>query len=80
MRTISLKLPDELLAKLTRQAKVRRVTKSLFVRESIESALSEKPAAGEASCYDLAADLAGSVEGLPKDLAENPRYLEGYGK
>lgn len=80
MRTISLKVPDQLLVLLAREAKARRVTKSWLVRESIEKALYEHPPAGEASCYDLAHDLAGSVKGLPKDLADNPKYLEGFGE
>ena len=32
------------------------------------------------SCYDLARDLAGTVKGLPKDLADNPKYMEGFGQ
>jgi hypothetical protein len=35
-----------------------------------------QPRAAEVSCYDLASDLAGSVKGLPKDIADNPKYLE----
>ena len=80
MRTISLKLPDDLLAQLNKQAKARRTTKSMLVRESLEKALHEQPPAGFVSCYDLARDLAGSVKGLPKDLAENPKYMEGFGQ
>lgn len=80
MRTISLKLPDALLAQLNRQAKARRVTKSTLVRESLEKALHQEPEAGAVSCYDLARDLAGSIKGLPKDLAENPKYMEGFGQ
>jgi len=34
MRTISLKLPDDLLAQLDSEARARRITKSAFVRES----------------------------------------------
>jgi len=37
-------------------------------------------AAGAFSCYDLARDPAGSVNGLPKDLAGNPKYMEGFGQ
>ncbi|MGO4882703.1 MAG: CopG family transcriptional regulator [Bryobacteraceae bacterium] len=66
MRTISLKLPDNLLAQLDRKAKQRRVTKSSLVRECLEEALSDKSPSHTASCYDLARDLAGSVRGLPK--------------
>jgi Ribbon-helix-helix protein, copG family len=39
MQTISLKLPDDLLEQLEQEAKARRVTKSLLVRESLEKAL-----------------------------------------
>ena len=80
MRTISLKLPDDLLADLEREAKARRVTKSVLVRESLETALRQRPRRRAASCYDLARDLAGSVRGLPRDLADNPKYMEGLGE
>jgi predicted DNA-binding protein len=79
MRTISVKLPDELLARLTRQARDRRVTKSSIVRDSLEKGLHEPLHADAVSCYDLARDLAGTVKGLPKDLADNPKYMEGFG-
>ncbi len=80
MRTISVKLPDYLLAQLDGEAKTRRVTKSRLVRESLEKGLHEQPPAGAVSCYDLARDLAGTVKGLPKDLADNPKYMEGFGQ
>jgi predicted DNA-binding protein len=80
MRAISVKLPDELLAQLGREAKTRRVTKSWLVRESLEKGLHEQPPASAVSCYDLARDLAGSVKGLPKDLVDNPKYMEGFGQ
>ena len=80
MRTISLKLPDDLLAELEREAKARRVTKSVLVRESLETALRQQPRRRAASCYDLARDLAGSFKGLPCDLADNPKYMEGFGE
>ena len=79
MRTISVKLPDELLADLNREAKALRVTKSWLVRKSLEKGLQDQPPA-RASCYDLARDLAGTVKGLPKDLADNPKYMDGFGK
>jgi hypothetical protein len=79
MRTISLKLPDELLAELNHEAKARRVTKSLLIRESLEKSLRRPSKAGGVSCYDLACDLAGAVKGLPEDLADNPEYMESFG-
>lgn len=80
MRTISLKLPEHLLRELDNEAKARRVTKSRLIRESLEQTLHKRPQRRFVSCYDLAADLIGSVEGLPEDLATNPKYMEGFGE
>ncbi len=80
MRTITLKLPDDLLVLLANQAKARRVTKSWLVRESLVKALCEQESPGTGSFCDLARDLAGSVEGLPRDLADNPKYMDGFGQ
>jgi len=79
VNTISLKLPDRLLELLETESLARRTTKSSLVRECIEKTLAVRSAAGEASCFDLAQDLAGTVRGLPRDLATNPGYLEGFG-
>ena len=80
VRTISLKLPDNLLADLEREAKARRVSKSVFVRESVEKELWHGSRRRAASCYDLARDLAGALKGLPRDLAHNPKYMRGFGE
>ena len=61
-------------------ARSRRVTKSCIIRESLEKELHSQPRTNLVSCYDLARDLAGSVKGLPKDLVENPKYMEGFGE
>lgn len=80
MQTVSLKIPDDLLADLERAARARRVPKSVVVRESLESALRPRHRAFGSSCFDLARDLAGSVKELPRDLAHNPKYLDDFGK
>ena len=80
MQTISLKLPDEMLAQLEAEAKARGVTKSSLVRESLEKVLHKESSAGAVSCYDLAHDIAGAVKGLPEDLADNPKHMEGFGQ
>jgi Arc/MetJ-type ribon-helix-helix transcriptional regulator len=80
MQTISLKMPEDLLADLEREAKARRVSKSALVRESVETALRQGSRRGGASCYDLARDLEGTARGLPRDLASNPKYMEGFGE
>jgi len=78
MQTISLKLPDDLLEQVESEAKARRMTKSQLIRDSLEKALRKQ--GGSVSCYDLARDLAGSVKGLPKDLADNPKYMDDFGR
>lgn len=79
MKTISLKLPDPLHAKLERLAKSRKRTKSDVVREALEQMLNGSTAAKPLSVLDLAGDLAGCLEG-PGDLSTNPKYMEGYGR
>ena len=79
MRTISLKLPDALLERLERESRLRRMNKSALVRAALERELFGKSENAEPTCFDVAADLAGSVKGLPKDIATNPKYMEGFG-
>jgi len=79
MQTISLKLPDSLLELLEKESRQRRVNKSALVRAALERELRPE-IKGKASCYDLAQDLAGSLKGLPKDIATNPKYMEGFGR
>ena len=73
-----MKLPDELLTQLAEQAKARRVTKSSLVREGLSRILHEQPSSP--SCHDLAFDLAGTIKGLPEDLADDPKYLDCFGQ
>jgi len=80
MNTISLKLPDHLLELLEVESRARGATKSSLVRECLEKTLAAPSPNSKATCYDLARDLAGSVKGLPRDLATNPKYLEGFGR
>ena len=80
MTTISLRLPDSLLALLEKEAKARRVSKSQFIRDQLQQAVSPRRKRGFVSCYDLTKDLIRSVPGVPKDLATNPKYMEGFGR
>ena len=79
-QTISFKLSKELLAELEREAKARRVPKSVVLRESLQATLRPRARGRRGSCFDLARDLAGSVTGLPRDLANNPKFMEGFGE
>jgi len=80
MKTISLKVPPALSAKLERVAKARGQSKSEVVRAALEQFLNgERPAGRPLSALELAGDLVGCAEG-PGDLSTNPKYMEGYGK
>ena len=91
MTTISLKMPEPLLARLEKESRARRTTKSSVVRECLEK---ELPAArppldlpklppGE-SAYDKMLPILKKAwkrnRGLPRDLATNPKYMEGFGQ
>ena len=91
MTTISLKLPERLLARLERASRARRTTKSSVVRACLEKELPEQPPPvdlpelppGE-SFYDKALPILKRAwarnRKLPRDLATNPKYMEGFGE
>jgi hypothetical protein len=56
------------------------MTRSALAREILERTLGGGSPLSPASCYDLARDLAGIVEGLPEDLADNPKHMVGFGE
>jgi hypothetical protein len=89
MTTISLKLPEDLLAKLAKESRARSTTKSSVVRECLEQQLPDqtppldlpKLRPGE-SFYDKALPFlkkAWARRGRGRrDLATNPKYMEGF--
>jgi hypothetical protein len=77
-RTITVKLPEPLAARLRVTVRKRSSTQSAVVREALEAHLgstADSPGSG----LDLVRDLVGSVAGKP-DLSTNRRYLRGYGR
>lgn len=79
MRTITVKLPRNLGERLGRAVAYRRSTRSAVVREAIEAYLAGEAGGSKGSCFDLASDLAGAVEG-PSDLSSNRLRLRGHGR
>jgi len=79
MKTLTVKVPEELDLKLAAVAAKRGESKSNLIRTAINSILKENKAVIPNSCLDMAKDLVGSVEG-PSDLSCNKRHLKGYGK
>ncbi len=78
MRTITLKLPDGLAARVSATVRRRGVSTSALVREALEDRLGREGMNPAGSCLDLAADLRGVLAG-PIDLSSNPGRLKGYG-
>jgi hypothetical protein len=79
MKTLSVKVPEELDLKLTAVAARRRETKSALIRAALDHIVKTSEAITPNSCLDLAKDLIGSVEG-PADLSCNKNRLKGYGR
>jgi len=89
--TISLRLPENLLARLERESRARRRTKSSVVRECLEQQLPDqsppldlpKLPPGE-SFYDKALPILRKAwarnRRLPRDLATNPKCMKGFGE
>jgi len=80
MKSLTVRVPDELVQKLEAEAKRRKMSKSDIVRERLNQS-NETPDTSKLS--PLIADLAGSVDGLPADLSSNVKaYLKltGYGR
>lgn len=79
MKTIALKLPDELLRKIERAANRTGETRSAVMRGVLEEFLAGQSKETMGSCLDLARDLAGCVQG-PEDLSKDSTHMERYGR
>jgi len=80
MKTLTVRLPESLVAEIEAESRERRRSKSDVVRERLTLG-GKAPASGKIPA--LIADLAGSVDGLPADLSERKKeYLKatGYGR
>ena len=80
MKSLTVRLPDELVDRLEAEAKRRKMSKSDIVRERLS--IPQRPAK-KSEWSDLLAKVAGSVDGLPSDLSSKTKaYLKatGYGR
>lgn len=81
MKTLSIKLPDELAVRLEKRAKRLRTSKSALVRESLEKALGPAEVVEDApSAYNLMKDGFGCIDSGVGDLSSNPKHMEGFGR
>ena len=80
MKTLTVRLPDRLVAQIEAESRSRGLAKSDVVRERLESAVT--PERRPSAPFEAIADLIGSVDGLPEDLSVRKKhYLKtGYGR
>ena len=82
MKSLTVRLPDDLVAHIENEARKRNMSKSDIVRERLSS--SKKETAGaDPKWRDVLAKVVGSVDGLPRDMSANTKaYLRatGYGR
>lgn len=81
MKTLTVRLPEPLVAEIEAESRSRRCSKSDIVRERLQGGV--RPKGRRSAPFDAIADLIGSVDGLPADLsARKKRYLKatGYGQ
>jgi Arc/MetJ-type ribon-helix-helix transcriptional regulator len=80
MKTLTVRLPETLVAQIEAESRRRKLSKSDIVRERLTEA-GQSPRR-EPALLDAIADIVGSVDGLPNDLsARKKKYLKstGYG-
>ncbi|MEN8132247.1 MAG: ribbon-helix-helix domain-containing protein [Pseudomonadota bacterium] len=79
MKTLTVKIPEELDRKLSSVARQLNRSRSELLRGALSSYL-EKPEVSEnISALDLAGQLVGCIDG-PEDLSTNETYLSDYGE
>jgi len=79
VKTISLKLPETLDEKLIKMAREKGLKKSQVIRDAVTAYIEGNKDLPAESCFSLAHDLLGSVEG-PSDLSFNKKHMEDFGK
>jgi hypothetical protein len=79
VKTLTIKLSEELETCLEMLASRRGESKSALVRAAIEDLVKTAEKRAPGSCLDRAHDLAGSVEG-PANLSHDKKYMRGYGR
>ena len=80
VKTLSLKIPEQLERRIAHEVARRHIPKSVLVREALEKHLAGASPAGKTPSFlDLAGDLIGRYRGAG-DVSTNPKYLDDYGK
>lgn len=81
MKSLTVRLPEPLVAQIDAESRERKVSKSDVVRERLQAGAG--PGRRRSTRLDAVADLIGSVDGLPADLSARKKdHLKatGYGR
>ncbi len=81
MRSLTVRLPDQLVTEIEAESRERNCAKSDIIRERLQRRTGPMP--NPSRRLNLIADLIGSVDGLPADLSSRKkRYLKAtnYGR
>jgi len=81
MKTLTVRLPEALVAQIDAEAKARDESKSDVVRRRLQAGTAA--AQVHTAEFDAIADLIGSVDGLAPDLASRKKHhlrTSGYGR
>ena len=77
MESLTIKLPRQLSARVTRLAGRRNVSRSALVREALELLTSDR---GAETFIDRVSEYVGAGDDLPADILTNPKHMKGYGR
>jgi hypothetical protein len=84
VKTLTIRLPEQIAADIEAESRQRNVSKSDVVRERLQIPYQPlRKARKDVNTPDLIADLIGSVKGLPRDLGFRKKHylrVTGYGK
>ena len=75
MKTLTVKIPEPLLAEIDAVARERRVSRSVIIRERLQAGTG----CDGVPLWNRMEDLAIDDGSVPDDLSSNQEHLEGYG-
>lgn len=81
MNLLTIKIPPALDDALAQASAREQLSKSEVVRRAVAAYLAQPTTAGmQPSALAQAGDLVGCFGGGPRDLASNPRHMDGFGR
>jgi len=79
MKTVAIKLPEDMLARVDRVSRARKLGRSAVIREALRQHLETAVEAASGSFAERAERYLGLVKG-PRDLSHGERHMTDYGR